>query len=349
MQPDSHDIVSPTSRKALLHRVRARVRRAAKSTSPDGEWASMAFVVGRDGAIKELALRGADWVGDFLAAAVPLSPRAACVATTALLSLPDEDEQRRARIDPQDVPRASERVRRSEYVLLYAADRSGLSTQIAAIKRSEHQAPRFGVFEVSPEAPAVDAKIGRAFTALFGPGWLGGGAAANELASAAHLKALQEHLAQMGCVFDRDPFCAFVPVGGPQRKTIAVISCEPAVYELSGGRPTGLAVEGIEVEPDVVLRVRITLFDDPRRPAVFAPILNPTADGARQMIGQLAKQPIWEFVFLNSADGSAVGTRYLPVDESQRDALRDLLVLTDGREEPTLERWQEIAARLSLR
>ena len=327
MPPDHRLIASQLSRESLLESARARAHRITNTMSPDGSWAPVAFVVGTTGAIAQLALCGADWAGRFLQAARPLDPRAVCLATTAWLALPRQDEQRRARIDPEDAPRASARVHRSECVVLHAADPAGLSTQIATIKRSEHQPPQLGAFGAPPQAPALDANTTQAFTTLFGPGWLGGGTAANKPVSAEQLQALHEHLAEIGGAFDGEGFCAFVAVSGPQPKTIAVISCEPSVYELSCGKPTGVTAEAIELGSDLALRVRLTLFDDPHAPAVFAPLLNPAIQGAREMISQLAQQPVWELVFLNCADGSGIGTRYLPGDQALRDSLRDVLLL----------------------
>jgi len=187
------------------------------------------------------------------------------------------------------------------------------------------------------------------FTDLFGRRWMGEGEAYDRTPTDTQLAELHEHLAQYGGVFDGDPFCLFVQSLAPAARTVAVVSCEPSVYEASSGKPTGITIEGIEVGDDVVLRIKLLFFDNPQEPAVFAPILNPTETSAREMISALATQPAWEFMFLDSANGSPVGTRFVPIQHDQRQGLRQILKMTAGRPELSPDRWQEVASPLRLR
>jgi hypothetical protein len=339
--------VTNVGRDALIASARARMRRIGKSLRPDEDWAPIAFVLGGDGAISVVSLPGENWSELLLAAAAPLNPQAVCVVNTQWIGVLDEREERRATIDPEDVPRPSERVERAECVMLHAADRTGVTLEIAMITRRQDRPPTLAVFEPAPGDPLPAPKIAEVFTLLLGPGWMGRTAEAGPIDTEG-LSTLHEHLAEAGAYFDGNPFALFVPVTAPEVKTVAVLACHPTVVERTAGKPNGLAIEAIEVGSDIALRIAFTLFDNPRMPLVLAPVLNPTVDTAREMIGDLAARRVWELMFLHCDDGSPIGTRYLPVDQDQLRSLEQLLEITAEREPITAERWQAISAKLQV-
>jgi hypothetical protein len=337
--------VTNVGRQALLGSVRARVRRLGRSLKPNEDWAPVAFLRGTEGAISLVELSGEHWTDLLLQSEATTNLEAVCVVTTAWIGFFDEQEQRRAQIDPEDVPRPSERADRTECVVLHAADRAGFTLEVAKITRDEHRPPTLAVFEPAPGEPLPSARIAEAFTRLLGPGWMGGPEQPEPI-STDGLATLHEYLAGVGAYFDGNPFALFVPVAAPELKTVAVVTCEPWEFERSKGRPNRLAIEGLEVGSDIALRISLTLLPRGAPELQVAPVLNLTEEAARTMIADLAEREIWELVFLNCHEGAPIGTRYLPVDEDQLRSLRELLAVTDGREPLTLERWQAITAHL---
>jgi hypothetical protein len=125
----------------------------------------------------------------------------------------------------------------------------------------------------------------------------------------------------------------------PKQETLFVAAVNPLSVKITEKLPTGTQLGLIETEFGYVLRLTITLFDDPANPFEMRLPLNPVPEpGAGPYLLQLAEQDWLRIVFFDAIDGSFVTVRNLPMDVEFRASLREIVRLA-ALQPTTPERW----------
>lgn len=133
----------------------------------------------------------------------------------------------------------------------------------------------------------------------------------------------------LGSEFNGDLWAAMFPLALPLREVAFVAAVDQEMIDRTAGRPaTGLGIALLETRHGPVCRFEITLLVDPANPVQMRIAINPAE--TREHLEELSRQDTTQILFFDAYTGAGLGRRVLPIDETQREALRLILEQTRG-------------------